>query len=247
MATAPDFQGKIVCLVLTCRKPYYLQRLADNMDTFQRLAETPGFAVVFLYGGGAAASSQLLEREDGIYELTVPVEESYLRLASKVDFAFAYLAGSGCLGVLKLDDDTTVTNWSWVREFQTDIVRDYDYFGLAQASFEPGRHRLDYDHFRIHYLDLYWDCPEKVKFFIGSFYWVSAPLLQYIATEHLHFPLEDYNVGYLAKKFGARTGYRDWFGTGDIRWAYEREPLTVPPANPGGQARGSGAAGAAGV
>lgn len=241
-AYASRFEGQIVVLVLTCRKPYYQARLANNMDTFLQLTDTPGISVVFLYGGGAGgplATPDLLERGDGIFELAVPVDDIYLRLAAKVDAAFSYLAGSGCRGVLKLDDDTTVASWSWMREFQEAIVNDYDYFGLCKAEFGPGRQKLDYDHFRIHYLDLYWDCPERISFFIGSFYWVSAPLLSYIAKEHLHFPLEDYNVGYLAGKFGARTGYRNWYGDGLIRWCYNREPLAVAPPSPGGHVAGS--------
>jgi hypothetical protein len=219
-----DLSGSPVCLVLTCQKTYYQERLRKNADTWAGLVDA-GFHIIFLYGDASRRAWSLERRGEHTWNLFVPVEESYLRLPSKVDAALNILKGTGITGLLKVDDDTRIENWDCIQLLKEQILPSQDYFGISYSEFPAGTHRLDYDHFKIHYMDLYWVLPKDTRFFIGSFYWLSPRAIQWVAERHLPFPLEDLSVAFQVEQMpGAKIlALGDWYLKQWVTWDYERE------------------------
>jgi hypothetical protein len=103
-----DLGGKRVCLILSCKRPYYLNRRNRYAEQYQQIREK-GFIVIFLYG--EVARRELLLEEEGLC-LYVPVEDLYKNLTTKMILAYEYLLEKGVAGVLKMDDDVQMRDAS---------------------------------------------------------------------------------------------------------------------------------------
>jgi hypothetical protein len=222
-------RDKYVCLVLTCKKPYYQDRLQENIETFEYLQDI-GFQVVLLYADPAILSYKWnFYKDTKFLELTVPCEELYLFLSVKLDLAYKVLAQSGCKGILKIDDDTKINKKKCMLKFVNTIAPNYDYFGISWQQFDSQYFIMNRPSFNLKNMKLYFHLPSPVRFFIGSFYWISHQVLEYISIHSLSLPLEDLSVGFLVqemiKTHPLKCGFKDWNTKGYISWSYDSEPL----------------------
>jgi hypothetical protein len=220
-----SLKEKPVALILSCKKPYYEARLQANLPTLQGLHDR-GFEVVFLYGDpNLSHPTWTQDSATQFHTLTVPIQESYLFLSSKMELAFLILKDLGCKGVLKLDDNTAIHDWSCIEDFQTNILPVADYFGVDIGIWPKGVFPLNYSDFKLYSLRLHWVLSRETVYFQGPFYWLSNRMLSYIAEKHLTLPLEDLNVGYLVNEYpGAVKVLRPWFREKKISWGADKDP-----------------------
>jgi hypothetical protein len=83
------FTDKCVCLVLTCNKTPYKEKLASNQHIYRQVKHA-GFAVCFLYADPTLTQASLTVNENDTYNLTVPTKEEYTNLSVKMHMAYCF-------------------------------------------------------------------------------------------------------------------------------------------------------------
>jgi hypothetical protein len=179
-----------------------------------------GLPIVLLYADPALESITAARTEDaGIYTMTVPVPDSYIYLASKLELAYKYLYQLGVSGIIKFDDDVTICDWSCIRELLHSVIPSCDYFGVAYSTYPAGVHPVNPKHLRLHSLKLVWHLPIDLTFFLGGFYYISQKAIKDIIDHGLGFPQEDVSVAFaLEKNPEIRKLFSAWHQLGRITW-----------------------------
>ena len=195
------FQGKKVCLVLSCDRPYYKQRRESNYETY-RWFQQNGFSVVFLFAGVEGDGPKLSENSDGTYILRVPSLEVYELLSHKMELAYKFFSKSGCEGILKIDDDINIVNEHKLSHIlDTHTIR-YDYFGVSAGCLSSdGNMPLALKKYTVNlFKSLKVMAVPEFVYAGGPFYWVSSKAIEHLANEGLNFFYEDASVGYIINK-----------------------------------------------
>lgn len=236
------FDNKLVILVLTCKRPYYEQRLQKNIETFETLSNLG--VLVYCYANPSLKELTFLKK--GIaYELEVPCPENYNNLSKKISLAYEYFSKTNCAGLLKIDDDTHIISPSIFQTELMDLVSKYDYFGVSEKKilkrdgflkYNTGANFLD----RV-YENIYHKIDYNIHYFEGSFYFVSNKALKLINKVGLSLLYEDVAVGYILTGSPEITTFlwKNMFGPHIIWDDNDREPhvpqlaaINPPVANP---------------
>jgi hypothetical protein len=236
------FNNKLVILVLTCKRPYYEQRLQKNSETFETLANLG--VIVYCYAN-PALKELTLQKNNTSYGLEVPCLENYNNLSNKISLAYQYFSKTNCKGVLKIDDDAKIISPSIFQKELMDLVSKYDYFGVSERTILKRDGFLKYNtgaNFIDHvYENIYHKIDYNIHYFEGPFYFVSKKALLAINKVGISILYEDVAVGYIL------TGYPDiktflWknmFGSHIIWNDKDHEPqvpqlaaINPPVANP---------------
>jgi hypothetical protein len=189
------FQGKKVCLVLSCDRPYYKQRRESNYETY-RWFQQNGFSVVFLFAGVEGDGPKLSENSDGTYILRVPSLEVYELLSHKMELAYKFFSKSGCEGILKIDDDIKIVNTGILNHFIHTELNKYDYLGISIGNFvSDGNALLAVKKYNLNLFKTLRSAKANIVYAGGPFYWVSFKTIQYIAQDGLEYICEDVSVG----------------------------------------------------
>ena len=156
-----------------------------------------GFTVVFLFAGLGQENPQLFENSDGTYTLRVPTLECYELLSHKMELAYKYFSKSGCLGVLKIDDDIKILDKEQLKlRLNLDGV---DYYGISLGSFRsPPSKSLHINKYTLNLFKTLEVTNSNITYAGGPFYWVSAKTIDYIVNDGLQYIYEDVSVGYVA-------------------------------------------------
>jgi hypothetical protein len=190
-----QFQGKKVCLVLSCDRPYYKQRRESNYETY-RWFQQNGFSVVFLFAGVEGDEPKLSENSDGTYILRVPSLEVYELLSHKMELAYKFFSKSGCEGILKIDDDIKIVNADKLKDFIYTNLNQYDYLGISIGNFiSDGNALLAVKKYNLNLFKSLRSAKANIVYAGGPFYWVSLKTIQYIAQDGLEYICEDVSVG----------------------------------------------------
>jgi hypothetical protein len=190
-----QFQGKKVCLVLSCDRPYYKQRRESNYETY-RWFQQNGFSVVFLFAGVEGDEPKLSENSDGTYILRVPSLEVYELLSHKMELAYKFFSKSGCDGILKIDDDIKIINADKLKDFIYTELNKYDYLGISIGNFiSDGNALLAVKKYNLNLFKTLRSTKANIVYAGGPFYWVSFKTIQYIAQDGLEYICEDVSVG----------------------------------------------------
>jgi hypothetical protein len=225
---------KPICLVLTCNRPYYIKRRAENHATFKLIAEA-GFHVYFLLADSSLEKPVIaVDPVLGYNTLTVPCPESYDYLSRKMQLAFTVLKNK--TGVLKIDDDIRISDPSCLTELQR-IITNTDYFGISQASKkkDTGTPVKDGAKFSPMFNNLVAYFHKEFSYFGGPLYWISKKVLQKIATDGLEYPWEDLAVGYVVSKYPElKTQYLPWKIDRKITWDNSTETRVIQVKPPCG-------------
>jgi len=218
-----DFTNKYICLVLTCDKPQYKERLDKHKHIYSQIHKA-GFEVVFLYANNTNTDIHLIQNENGYYNLKVPTEEHYSNLAVKMYIAYSFFATQDIKVILKVDDDVYHIDHMC-------LELDYyeaDYLGISTTfSIEGFCNSIHSNSYRK---DKYKDIPIIITdddisqykyFFPGYFYWISKKSIQYI-VESKYSPdfigSEDVFVGLsLADKVDIKRFAPMWHDIGYIK------------------------------
>ena len=172
-----NFTNKYICLVLTCNKQQYQERLDKHHYIYSKINKA-GFEIIFLYANPNISDFEFIQLENGYYKLTVPTEERYKNLATKMLLAYKFFSTTNIKGILKIDDDIYHIN---------DLVLDLDYYEADYIGVE----KVLIEAFCYDSIDnrTYTDVPiiindydiNKYKYyFIGHLYWVSNKAIQHI-------------------------------------------------------------------
>jgi hypothetical protein len=172
---------KKICLVLTCDRPFYRERRHASADTYEILKKN-GFTVIFLYANASLLKPEF-ELKGGEYCLTLPTEESYNNLPTKILKAFKFFSEYNIKGILKIDDDTRIQD---PNIFDPDFT-DLDYAGASVGYMSVGPRMFDKGVVNI---------DREINYFGGPFYWLSARALHYVIKGEFKYPWEDACVGY---------------------------------------------------
>lgn len=193
-----DFQGKKICLILSCDRPYYKQRRETNYHTYKWFQEN-GFLVVFLFAG--VNESEISVDSDGTYSLRVPSLEAYELLSHKMELAYTYFAKSGCLGILKIDDDIKIKNSALLKTFVDRIEKTpYDYIGITAGRFISDGNLAPYmKKYKLNLFKSLRIAKADIVYAGGPFYWVSQTTINHIAKDGLEYIYEDVSVGNVVK------------------------------------------------
>lgn len=176
-----SYDKKKLCLVLTCNKPYYNERRLKSKKTYDILKDN-GFTVVFLYSDPKHTIPEF-ELRNGEYCLTIPIEETYHNIPTKILEAFKFFCRYNTKGILKIDDDTCIEDPTIFQEDFTDV----DYAGASVGSMFPGTRVFNKDIITI---------EKQILYFGGPFYWLSAKALHHIISVGFKYPWEDASIGY---------------------------------------------------
>jgi hypothetical protein len=151
---------------------------------------------VFLYADPNITSYHIVQHENAYYSLTVPTEEAYKNLATKMFLAYNFFSSYDIKGILKIDDDVYYID---------DLILDLDYY---QADY-VGVEKLLIENFSRDSLfnRTYTNSPiiinnsditSYIYFFVGHLYWVSNKAIQYIINSKYDPSIvcaEDFFVG----------------------------------------------------
>jgi len=195
-----QFNGKKVCLVLSCDRPYYKKRRESNYETY-RWFQTNGFAIVFLFADPTQGESQISENRDGTYTLRVQSLEVFELLSHKMELAYKYFAGSGCIGILKIDDDIKIVDTKYLAEYLQVHLPTCDYLGIS-IEYTANTRKNQPLSIRKYTLNLFKGLTQKVSditYAGGPFYWISSKTIEHIARDGLEFVYEDVSVGNVVK------------------------------------------------
>jgi hypothetical protein len=220
--TMYKFTDKYICLVLTCNKSPYKEKLISNLELYKQIG-IAGFKVCFLYADPKLNEIELQTNIYGYYSLTVPTEEEYTNLATKMHLAYCFFNNFSIKGILKIDDDV----WS-VDDSILDL--DYykcDYLGIYRIPFSF----LNTDnHIRYRKNEFKDKCVDYTNedicintiFYPGHFYWISKKALNYIShskyDSNIFGASEDAFVGLtLANKEDIKYIVHYWKDTDNIK------------------------------
>jgi len=204
-----DLSGSEVCLVLSCKRPYYMKRLRDSMEQYKMISQH-GFKVLFLYGDSEIQAPEIRAEEWGEC-LYVPVEDTYYNLTYKMLHAYRFLSEKGVKGVLKIDDDTVIKNHDI---FKTNF-RWYDYAGADCGRLWPETIQLK---------NISYTVTEVIFYFGGPFYWLSLKGLEQVVRTGYKYPAEDVNMGYAINLDESLSiGNMEFKKKGDVCWDNETE------------------------
>jgi len=219
-----QFQGKKVCLVLSCDRPYYKQRRESNYKTY-RWFQQNGFSVVFLFAGVEGDEPKLSENSDGTYILRVPSLEVYELLSHKMELAYKFFSKSGCDGILKIDDDIKIINADKLKDFIYTELNKYDYLGISIGNFiSDGNALLAVKKYNLNLFKTLRSAKANIVYAGGPFYWVSFKTIQYIAQDGLEYICEDVSVGNVVRNHSElRTGIFQNILNNVIIWNNESE------------------------
>jgi hypothetical protein len=184
-----SYDKKKLCLVLTCNKPYYNERRLKSKKTYDILKDN-GFTVVFLYSDPQYKNAEF-ELKNGNYCLTIPIEEIYDNIPTKILEAFKFFCRYNTKGILKIDDDTSIEDPSIFQEDFTEV----DYAGASVGSILPGPRLVNKNTITI---------EKQILYFGGPFYWLSAKALHHISAVGFKYPWEDASIGHA---IGLRHGF----------------------------------------
>ena len=178
-----DFTNEYICLILTCNKPQYKERLNSHTHIYSQIRNA-GFEIIFLYADANITDIHIKQSENGYYTMTVPTEESYTNLAVKMYIAYSFFAAQDIKGILKVDDDVY-----YIEDECLDL--DYyhvDYLGICAHSITNFCNSI---HSRTYRKDKFKDVPIAVNtsnissykyFYVGNLYWVSKKAIMYVAN-----------------------------------------------------------------
>jgi hypothetical protein len=210
-----NFIDKYVCLVLTCNKSPYKEKLISNQHIYQQIKHA-GFEVCFLYADPTLTEARIILNEDETYNLTIPTEEEYTNLAVKMHLAYCFFNSQSIRGILKIDDDVYYIDDECL---DSDYYR-CDYLGIHMIKLEV-LNRNEYRQYRkekfkdtnINYTED--DISVNNYFFQGPFYWISKKALNYISDSkwdpQIFGGSEDAFVGLtLANISNIKSTYKLW-------------------------------------
>ena len=191
-----------VCLVLTCNRPYYVERRRKNFETFRRIADA-GFVITFLLADPTILATTIsTDPTNGFHTLTVKCLESYDYLSLKMQLAYTALKDAP--GILKIDDDIRIADPTCLEELK-EIIKTTDYFGISDVKMKSGNVTLlrygESKKFSPMFNHLQTVSKKDFVYFGGPFYWISQKVLQKVPTDTLEYPWEDLAMGYLVSKY----------------------------------------------
>ena len=177
-----DLRDKRICLVLSCKRPYYMNRRNRYAEQYEQIRDK-GFVVIFLYG---EVGRRELLLEEGELALYVPVQDLYKNLTTKMILAYEYLLEKGVAGILKMDDDVQMRDASILDGELTQA----DYSGAQEFGVNGGHTYPLKTTSEMFYVDT------PIQYFTGPFYWLSRKGLEQVIKVGVKYPWEDINIGY---------------------------------------------------
>jgi hypothetical protein len=177
-----DLRDKRICLVLSCKRPYYMNRRNRYAEQYEQIRDK-GFVVIFLYG---EVGRRELLLEEGELALYVPVQDLYKNLTTKMILAYEYLLEKGVAGILKMDDDVQMRDASILDGELTQA----DYSGAQEFRVNGGHTYPLKTTSEMFYVDT------RFQYFTGPFYWLSRKGLEQVIKVGVKYPWEDINIGY---------------------------------------------------
>jgi hypothetical protein len=213
-----QFRDKNICLILTCDKPYYKNRLEKNKQTIDYL-KSLGFCIVYLYGD-ITKSDSLEQINTSEFVLTVSVQDSYECLSLKMYKAYVFLQESKCKGILKLDDDTKILNTQLFEAIILNQLECIDYVGIEKSDYTYINvvfyNKINSIEYKLHETQiknpllpftkrLFTVVDTPFQYMAGPFYWISNKALQYICKDTFEYIDEDASVGYCIQKYSDLT------------------------------------------
>jgi len=197
------FNNKYVCVVLSCKRPYYENRRKANTETFNIL-KSCGFIIVYAYSDNSLSSIDIETLEEGKeYAMTVPGPEIYEFISYKMNLIYNYFSKTSCKGILKIDDNTKILFSDIIEHDFMDLITQYDYVGLEQVVISKDStpyYKLNSRTKMPLFTNIYHKIDIDIKYFAGPFYYVSKKAVKTIAEEGLKMTYEDMAVGHVISK-----------------------------------------------
>jgi hypothetical protein len=194
------FDSKVVSLILTCKRPYYENRLAGNSESFHILKRV-GTVLVYLYADSSLNETKLDSNKDGSYTMNVPCQDTYDYLSKKLSLAYKYFSNTKCIGVLKVDDDTHIKTESIMKEELIILANKYDYFGVSEKEILKRDGLLKYNS-RAKIADpmfqnIFHKINYNIHYYEGPFYYLSKKAIGIICKSGIELLFEDVGIGYI--------------------------------------------------
>ena len=217
-----DFTNKYICLVLTCNKPEYKERLDKHKYIYNKINKS-GFEIVFLYANPNIKDYYINKDETGYYSLSIPTEEAYKNLSTKMLMAYMFFNMLSIKGILKIDDDIYSID---------DSVLDLDYYEVDYLGIATGSlYHINSVCSKNKRKDIYKDINLAIDisklqydyFYGGPFYWVSNKAIKYIANSPYPYEIiggaEDMFVGLsLGDKSDIKRYSTNWHAIGCVKF-----------------------------
>jgi hypothetical protein len=145
-------------------------------------------------------------------------------LHKKMEAAYRFLAGSGCRGIMKIDDEIEIRQPERLVEWRR-LCEEQDYMGVVAWPRTPGIWPVKDT--RIKWCSTY-TIERAFQYFGGGFYWLSQRALHCVVKKGLSIWAEDLAVGYaLSEEMSLRRLLlKSWFGT-VIAWKVFSDPLPL--------------------
>jgi len=217
---ADIFNGRYVCLVLSCNREFYNKRRLQNAQTFAYL-KSFNFVIVYLFADNSIDSVKIQKMDTDTYNMVVPAPEMYELLSYKMNVAYNYFSKVNVKGILKIDDNTCISFPDIIEHDFMDLVGKYDYIGLEKVIKKKSNdtyiqflNRTDVPLLRNIYNKLDMD----ITYFGGPFYYLSPKALTQVVNVGLLFGYEDLSVGYAVCKNPALKHFMWNFKNKGISW-----------------------------
>jgi hypothetical protein len=171
------------------------------MDTF-KFFKNNGFILIYLYGNAPNYEIKLDEIDENEYNLFVPVIDCYEMLSPKMEYAYKYLNGCKCNGILKIDDDITILDENDLKNTLFKAIKSFDYLGIDVGEYVNVPTDVKCSKVTINYLNTITVFNKELeygsifKYYAGPLYWISNIALEHICKIGMLYIYEDVSVGY---------------------------------------------------
>ena len=124
--------------------------------------------------------------------------ECYEMLSPKMECAYRYFNDKECNLILKIDDDVTIVDKGIFITTIIEMMDIYDYGGYNTGTYGYSNlNIIDTPNLKINYLKkMFIYIDEKITYYGGPFYWISALALKEICNIGMLYFHEDVAVGY---------------------------------------------------
>ena len=219
------FADKYICLVLCCNRAFYNERRDKNRETFNILKDA-NFTIVYLYADNSVDSLRIINIAANTYNMIVPSPEIYELLSHKMNIAYDYFSKIPIKGILKIDDNTTISFPDIIEHDFLHLLDSYDYIGLEKVTVKKDEvpyiklnNRNNIPLLR----NIYNKLDIDISYFGGPFYYLSPKALKTICEIGLIFSYEDLAVGYAVCKNKLLKSYLWNFKNKGISWDNSKE------------------------
>lgn len=196
--------GKKVCVLMTCKREPYIERVKAREYIYEMIQRND-FIFFYLYADPKLEYSSYVEYvpDTSRYILTVKICDSWNALGERMHLCYSFFNQFNIKGILKIDDDIHIDC-----EYESMIFNEkyfnYDYMGAMEKK-DSVKEISD----------------KKIRYFGGPFYWVSKAAIQKIIELSPVSFIEDANVGYCMDLWDACKRHNtNWCTNSIVTWEY---------------------------